>query len=257
MAPDGSSRRGMPIIYSSPAAMGTMNGQHNFDSNNNNYDDLNPTVQGQTYCGTPEILESPHVREGPGRIMNAPVPSVFNDDRGSIHRLRVGGKRINMSHSEPGIMRSGHMYPVRTYVFVVSGTVEVWILQKTGTKKVVYSADDSFEIPPYTPHILNFLSRCVLNEWWEQHKDPQCWIFQPYRNIVDVQNAMVSNSTCGNHQLLIPQNDYEREQILLMTSSSSSVSSFLTASWYVSIGITIGTLLGFALSSSPSHKARR
>ena len=40
-------------------------------------DTLNPTVEDQVHCGTEAILQSHHVREGPGRIANAPVPSVF------------------------------------------------------------------------------------------------------------------------------------------------------------------------------------
>ncbi len=38
---------------------------------------LNPTVADQVATGTDAILASPHVSEGPGRIANAPVPSVF------------------------------------------------------------------------------------------------------------------------------------------------------------------------------------
>lgn len=38
---------------------------------------LNPSVADQVATGTEAILESPHVSEGPGRIANAPVPSVF------------------------------------------------------------------------------------------------------------------------------------------------------------------------------------
>ena len=37
----------------------------------------NPTVADKVAIGTEQILESPHVTEGPGRIANAPVPSVF------------------------------------------------------------------------------------------------------------------------------------------------------------------------------------
>lgn len=237
--------------------------QHNTlekNKNNHNHNAFHtPTSRAQKFCGTPDILISSHVREGPGRIMNAPVPSVFNDDRGSIHRLRVGGKRINLSHSEAGIMRSGHLYPITTHVFVISGTVEVWLLQQTtGTKKVVHTTGDTFEIPPYTPHILNFVTHCILTEWWEQHGDAQCWIFQPFRNIVDVQNAMISTNTVnrstGYHQLLIPQNDYEQRELSSSSSSSSTViSSIVTALCYTSIGITVGTVLGIVLSSSPHY----
>mmetsp|Transcript_130724 Transcript_130724/g.194791 ORF Transcript_130724/g.194791 Transcript_130724/m.194791 type:complete len:235 (+) Transcript_130724:23-727(+) len=231
MAPNGTEK--FPAADQKAQAMMMFNG------NQRSCDTLNPTVEDQVDSGTAGILQSPHVREGPGRIANAPVPSVFNDDRGSIHRLRVGGKRINILHSEPGIMRSGYLHPVTTYDFVVSGQVEVWVLKSTGTQKTVYSAKDSFEIPPYTPHILNFLTKCVLTEWWEQPGDARCWVYHPYRNIVDVQNSTACNST-GNHQLLIPQNDYDRD---LLPASAS----FMSFCWF-SVGIAVGAVFGVALN---------
>jgi hypothetical protein len=38
---------------------------------------LSPTVEDQVATGTAKILESPLISEGPGRIANSPVPSVF------------------------------------------------------------------------------------------------------------------------------------------------------------------------------------
>lgn len=38
---------------------------------------LEPTVSDHVPTGTPDILDSPHVSDGPGKIANAPVPSVF------------------------------------------------------------------------------------------------------------------------------------------------------------------------------------
>jgi hypothetical protein len=61
------------------------------------------------------------------------------DDRGSIDRLRVGGKRINLLFSKTGVMRSGYLHPETKYDFVVSGEVEVWILTNHGTDKKVRS----------------------------------------------------------------------------------------------------------------------
>ena len=59
------------------------------------------------------------------------------DDRGTIDRLRVGGKRINLLFSKTGVMRSGYLHPETKYGFVVSGEVEVWILTNKGTDKKV------------------------------------------------------------------------------------------------------------------------
>lgn len=38
---------------------------------------LEPVVNDHVPTGSREILESPHVTDGPGKIANAPVPSVF------------------------------------------------------------------------------------------------------------------------------------------------------------------------------------
>jgi hypothetical protein len=45
---------------------------------------LDATVDDHVPTGTPDVLESPHVSEGPGKIANAPVPSVF------VGLLRLG-----------------------------------------------------------------------------------------------------------------------------------------------------------------------
>jgi len=133
---------------------------------------MNPSVQDQVATGTREILDSPHVSEGPGRVANAPVPSVFRDDRGEIHRLKVLGAnkknrdatstnnkeststsattgtlhssttttRINIISSNADVMRSGYLHPIPKYVVVLSGQVEVWILTQTETVKTIYTA---------------------------------------------------------------------------------------------------------------------
>jgi hypothetical protein len=42
---------------------------------NNNI--LHPNVEDKVATGTEAILHSPHISDGPGRIANAPVPSVY------------------------------------------------------------------------------------------------------------------------------------------------------------------------------------
>jgi len=93
--------------------------------------DLNFAVTEQVPVGTRRILESTHVSEGPGRIAKAPVPSIFVDDRGDIHRLRCGGQRINLLFSKKGVMRSGYLHPHAMHDVVVSGQVEVWCVSST------------------------------------------------------------------------------------------------------------------------------
>lgn len=175
------------------------------DSSTCRDDELEPTpvVADHVTVGSERILESPHVSEGPGRIANAPVPSVFSDDRGEIHRLRVGHKRINLLYSKAQVMRSGYLHPNNTHDFVVFGKVEVWTLTSDCTKKEVYTAGQYFVTPKYTPHILHFLEDSVVVEWNEPGPF-RCWYYRPYRRIIDVQNSLVSQST-GHFFKLVPQ----------------------------------------------------
>ena len=92
------------------------------------------------------MLASPHVSEGPGRIANSPVPSIYVDDRGEIHRFRVGGTRINMLFSKKDVMRSGYLHNHKTFTFVVKGKVELWLLEQEGTVKTVYGAGSFFQV---------------------------------------------------------------------------------------------------------------
>lgn len=135
-------------------------------------------------------------------------------------------------------MRSGYLHSEIKYSFVVSGEVEVWLLTNHGTDKVIHSAtsESSFVIPPYTPHILHFLSDSVLAEWWDQAVDTQCWFYHPYRRIVDVQNSLLSTSM-GQHHFLVPQLDYDRKQQEANGASSSLL-------WMAS-GLAAGVVLGY------------
>ncbi|CAB9513923.1 expressed unknown protein [Seminavis robusta] len=155
---------------------------------------LDITVAEKVDVGTDKVLESPHVSEGPGRIANSPVPSIFVDDRGEIHRLRVGGKRINMLFSKKDVMRSGYLHNHKTFSFVVSGKVEVWLLETDGTKKTVYESGKFLTVDSFVPHILHFLEDTIILEFWEGKF--QCWYYHPYRRLVQLQNELVAN--CGN-----------------------------------------------------------
>lgn len=156
---------------------------------------ITPCVEDQIDVGSDQILSSPHVSEGPGRIAKAPIPSIYLDDRGDIHRLRVGGTRINLLYSKQNTMRSGYFHPHITYDFIVNGTIEVWTLNKTGTLKTIYKSHDYFVINPYIPHILYFLDDTILMEWYDKNCEFQCYYYHPYRKIVDIQNSIIATST--------------------------------------------------------------
>jgi len=147
----------------------------------------------------------------------------------------VGGKRINLLYSKTGVMRSGYLHPETKYDFVVSGEVEVWVLTNRGTDKKIYKALETFVIPPYTPHILHFLSDTVVAEWWNQDRDTLCYFYHPYRRIVDVQNSLLSTSM-GQHHLLVPQMDFDRKQ-----QEATGVSGGIL---WMATGLAFGMILG-------------
>jgi hypothetical protein len=113
--------------------------------------------------GSEAVLDSPHVSEGPGRIANSPVPSIFVDDRGEIHRLRVGGKRVNMLFSKKDVMRSGYLHNHKTFSFIISGKVELWLLGMEGTNKTIYEAGSFCTVNPWYPHILHFCEYLTIH----------------------------------------------------------------------------------------------
>lgn len=197
---------------------------------------MSPSGEDQATSGTKKILESPNVSEGPGRVANAPVPSVFCDDRGEIHRVRVGAKRINLLFSKASVMRSGYLHHNNMHDFILTGQVEVWTLtSKDAQQKRVYGPQEHVLIPPYTPHILHFLQDTVIVEWWEPGSF-QCWYYHPYRRIVDVQNSLVSTST-GIFHRLVPQDDPSKD------SSPSVLGKVLWWTTGLVTGIAIGTFL--------------
>jgi hypothetical protein len=192
-------------------------------------------VSDQVPVGTKAVLESPHVSEGPGRIANAPVPSVYSDDRGEIHRLRVGHKRMNLLFSKQGVMRSGYLHPHVMKDFVVSGKVEVWTLDADKTTKTIYNAGEFFTLSQYVPHILHFLEDTISLEFWDGPF--LCYYYHPYRRVVQLQNSLVedNNRSTSLHQHLVPQDTAEKS-----TSTPSMV-------WWTTglvMGVAIGILIG-------------
>lgn len=198
-------------------------------------------VKDHVPVGTKEILLSPHVSEGPGRIANSPVPSIYQDDRGEIHRLRVGHRRMNVLYSKEGVMRSGYLHPHSMNDFVVSGKVEVWTLSGDDTKKTIYSASEFVTLDPYTPHILIFLEDTILLEYWQGPFS--CWYYHPYRRLVQLRNSLAENKSAGLLQHLVPQDN---------PLDSAGLS---TKSLWWSAGLVMGVAVGAVLATT--HGARR
>jgi hypothetical protein len=67
--------------------------------------------------------------------------------------------------------------------FVFRGKVRVWTLDRHGkTIQSDYEANQYIEIPPYTPHIFEFLQDAVIAEWWDGPF--ASWFYEPYRKLV-------------------------------------------------------------------------
>jgi uncharacterized RmlC-like cupin family protein len=85
-----------------------------------------------------------------------PAPSIYYDDRGEIHNVRVnGGHRINILHTRAGCLRSGDVHPNEQCDFVLSGKVRVWTLNENGSMiSTTYGKHTFLCIPRGVPHIL-------------------------------------------------------------------------------------------------------
>lgn len=145
-------------------------------------------------------------------------------------------------------MRSGYLHPEVKHDFVISGVVEVWVLTPSGTDKKVYKRFDTFEIPEYTPHVMHFLEDSVIAEWWDHPTESRCWYYHPYRNIVDVQNSLVSTST-GRHSILVPQNDFDH-QFLQNATTEFGWGSLIWLTTGAAIGVVLGVTLATRSTSS-------
>ncbi|GAX23010.1 hypothetical protein FisN_15Hh092 [Fistulifera solaris] len=216
-------------------------------------DPLEGMVKVEEYVdvGTEKVLESPHVSEGPGRIANSPVPSIYVDDRGEIHRFRVGGTRINMLFSKKDVMRSGYLHNHKTFTFVVKGNVELWLLEQEGTTKTVYGAGTFFQIDPFYPHILHFLEDSLILEYWEGQF--QCWYYHPYRRLVQLQNELVANcheegisSSIGQWQRLVPLDQGE-----------GGTNSVVSALLWLGTGMVVGAVSATGMLWYLAHLSKR
>ena len=228
---------------------------------------LSPCVADQVSVGTVKILESGHVSEGPGRIATAPIPSVFTDDRGSIHRLRIGHQRVNLLYSLKDSMRSGYLHNVLTHDFVISGRVQVWTLAEKGTEKKEYGPHEYFTIDTYVPHILFYLEDTNMVEWYDGGATEfKLWYYHPYRNIVNIQNsALASQNSPRHHRLVLKDEEPSASANSGSTGGDGPSISRTTFIFWTTAAVVAGWFLGVmaatadagsssAASTSPSSK---
>lgn len=170
--------------------------------------------------GNESILRSANVRETPSKI-NKPVvcPSVYQDERGEIHNFRIGGRRVNILRTKAGVMRSGDIHKVRQRDLVFSGRVEVWCLEADGsTTKTIYLENQYIVIPPFTPHVFNFLEDTVLAEWWDGPF--HAWYYLPYRSIVDDSFSSVKKGSFSLYEVIDAAKQEKKRRSTILAGSS-------------------------------------
>lgn len=196
-------------------------------------DNLDILREDGSLLGSSKILSSSNVVEAPLRINQpVPVPSIYQDERGSIHNLQVGGRRLNLLHTRAGVMRSGDIHRDNQHDFVFSGQVDVLTLRNDGTtERTTYGDNQYICIPPYTPHIFHFKKDTVLAEWWDGPF--HAWLYKPYRAVVE-ESFLATKSGHFVHYSV---------------SSKGSESAFVSALShpFLWIGTIVGLALGFLL----------
>lgn len=186
--------------------------------------------------GTPDILSHPDISDAPPNVNQPiPVPSIYRDDRGEIHNMKIGVKRLNLLYTKAGVMRSGDLHVDTQHDFVFSGKVRVWIMNEHGiTEKTVHGPKQYLAISPYVPHVFEFLEDTVIAEWWD--RPFHSWFYQPYRRIVEASFQASTTATPGrfSHYITV-----DKEPIV-------GASSLAVKWWWtgVVLGMTIGYLLG-------------
>ena len=209
--------------------------------------------------GTPALLEQfSHVYRPSTPVNNPiPVPSVYVDNRGEVQNLAVGQHRVNLLFTRNGAMRSGDVHRVAQHDALIRGSVCVWTLQRDGTThRHTYTAPALITIPPYVPHVFEFLDDTVLAEWWDGPFE--AWYYHPYRAKVDEASAAAAlDATTA-----VPTGGTWFEYVLrdktlpaLATDRTNCLSSSRWFGWWSAAsppqgwwtGLAIGIGLGYAL----------
>jgi hypothetical protein len=171
-----------------------------------NVEKMNPTVALASSASDPAAV--------------IPAPSVFFDPRGEVHNLRLGGAtmaaaaaaeeeedaskkaaaplprfsstlkrtRYNVLYTRSGMMRSGDVHRTSQHDFVLDGAVNVWTLRGDGSTRLDRHGPGSYvTIPPYTPHVFEFLEDSAVVEWWDADAF-EAWYYRPYRDVVEANN---------------------------------------------------------------------
>lgn len=126
------------------------------------------------------IYQHPDVYRPPAGNLDQPV---FTDVRGTIQRLNLDGKSLNVLSTKAGFMRSGDLHRITQLDFVFNGKLELWTREGDADVKRIYGPHSFITIPPHTPHLFNFLEDTVLAEW--RDGPFEAWYYKPYRDLIE------------------------------------------------------------------------
>lgn len=209
--------------------------------------------------GKAQILtESSNVYEAPTHI-NAPVPvpSIYKDNRGEIHNLYVGNKRLNLLYTKVGVMRSGDIHAHIQHDFIFQGKIQVWILTKDGTtQKHIYNKGQYITIPSFTPHIFEFLEDSIIAEWWDYPF--KAWFYKPYRTIVQNSFSSSAGSTTKpgqfHHYIIEDKPKEEKKEVIddekkeKCQQQQAIIIKYTLPTWFS--GLAVGLCLGYFIVGS-------
>mmetsp|Transcript_10733 Transcript_10733/g.23787 ORF Transcript_10733/g.23787 Transcript_10733/m.23787 type:complete len:222 (+) Transcript_10733:162-827(+) len=182
------------------------------------YPDDGRTVGSDAIFSSPNVVPPQTIRPQeviplPPKEDGIPAPSIYYDDRGEIHNIKVDNKhRINILYTKTGHLRSGDLHPNEQCDFIFSGKVKVWTLAEDGsTNTATYGKHEFISIARGTPHVFEFVEDTVMAEWWEP-QGFQAWFYKPYRDIVN--KSMLERDDCEDKRkpkglvVLSPCNDW-------------------------------------------------
>lgn len=92
------------------------------------------------------------------------------DNRGSLTQLiHDGFKQINVLESKKGVERGSHFHKRSTEAFyIINGSVEVTLWDKTSKETVVFGKGDFFVINPFVLHNMLFLEDCLMVQMYDE-----------------------------------------------------------------------------------------
>lgn len=112
-------------------------------------------------------------------MSNSDSDSVFKDWRGEIQRHELNGIKYNVLFTRKGCYRSGDFHPANQFDLILLGHVRITTREHDNDVVREYNANQLIKIPENIPHLFEFLSGCVMIEWWDRPFEAK--YYPPYR----------------------------------------------------------------------------